>query len=77
LLVKELYLYGSNSGRIEVQASFSRPGSREACRFHLASAAAGVTPMAGEIKTRLAGTGVAVLSSASRAKSRASGAPVE
>ncbi len=77
MLVNELYLNGSNSGRIWVQASFSRPGRADSRTCHSASTAAGVIPMAGEISTRLAGAGAPVPPKTLSAWSSANGAPVE
>ena len=47
LTAKELYLKGSNSGTICVQASFSSPGSVESSRSQLAPAAAGLIALYG------------------------------
>ncbi len=77
LVVNELYLKGSNSGSVEVQAAFSSPGSSDSRPCHLAKAAIRVTPMAGEIRTRLPGKGPPSPANAPKVRLRAKGAPVE
>ncbi len=57
LTAKELNLYGSYSGRIEVQAALESPGIGSSRPCSRAKAAALETPIAGESRTSAAGRG--------------------
>ena len=73
----ELYLNGLYSGITSSHLAFSKYGMNPRRLIHHANRAAGVTPIIGDISTRLVGRGSCGRSSASRAYFTASAPPFE